>query len=352
MAQRKTGKKRKTSKKINSTIKALFKTGSSKNKHIKSIIVLSVIVIFAFSISVGEYINNSPLPTWNDLFTLASGEQHVAVAANSIPNVETNIHFIDVGQADATLIEQNGEFCLIDAGDIGGEDILELYLNSVGVDEIELLIMTHEHADHIGGMVHVMENFDVKTVLLPDFAKVGMPDGYNILRTLEYIDISAINDITAKVGNVIELGNAQITVLDTGLENEDNKNNTSVVTMFETDSFRYLSCGDAEEQQSIRMIENGTNLKADVYKASHHGAANGNYYKFIAAISPMVSIVSSGKDNSYGHPHEETIENLSNVGAIVYNTAYDGNIVLSVTSSGEIYITTQNGQTEKIQNAA
>ncbi len=348
MAQRKTSKKYKKAK---SKVKAFFNSRSKKSKTNIKLVLCLLFVAFAFTISIGEYVE-SPLPTWNDLFSLATGEQHVAVATSSIPNVDTNIHFIDVGQADATLIEQNGEFCLIDAGDLGNEDILIAYLNSAGVQQIDLLIMTHEHADHIGGMVDVMENFDVETVLLPDFAKVGMPDGYNILRTLEYIDISAIDEAVAKVGDVYMLGDAQITVLDTGLEDADNENNTSVVTMFETDNFRYLSCGDAEQEQSEKMIENGTFLSADVYKAAHHGAANGNYYEFINEIMPKVAVVSSGKDNSYGHPHDETLENLNNVGATIYNTANDGNVIISVTNSGEIYITTQNNGTHQIQNAA
>ncbi len=312
---------------------------------------LCALILFALVITVGEYVG-SPLPTWDDLYKLAAGEQHVAISAEAVENTAVKVHFIDVGQGDATLIEQGGEFCLIDAGDTGSGDVVTNYLDNVGVESIDLLIMTHEHTDHIGGMVDVLENFDVEHVLLPVFSNEDPPDGYNILRVLELIDTMGIRTTTAGALQEYSLGGGNISVVDIGIQNTDNKNNASVITMFEFDEFSYLSCGDAEKPQTEFLIENGSNLSADVYKAAHHGASNANYPELLQSIMPDLSIISCGKDNSYGHPHEETVSAIQGVGSVMYGTNDYGDIVVSYTSNDELYVTTSEGSVQIISDAA
>ncbi len=242
---------------------------------------------------------------------------------------ETSIHFIDVGQADATLIEQDGEFCLIDAGTADADELIE-YLQNENVSTIDLLILTHHHADHIGGAVEIMQNFEIGELWIFDYEKAGRPDNVTVLRTLEYIDIENIPDKTPKIGEVFVLGDGEIEVLHSGLYDEDNANNTSLVTMFEIGGTRFLSCGDAEEEQIDEMLENGVDVSAQIYKAAHHGSQTSNSIEFLQKIDPLFVAVSCGLDNSYGHPHEEALIAFESVNAAVYGTNVNGNIRLDI----------------------
>ncbi len=323
----------------------------TKNNTKLGVFILLALTIFSFAITIGEQVN-SPLPTWQEIYSLAAGESHVAVAADSVENAVAKVHFIDVGQGDATLIEQGGEFCLIDAGDSGSGDTVVNYLTAIGVDELDMIIMTHEHVDHIGGMVEVMENFDTNTVLLPVFSNEEPLEGYTLLRTLEFIDTNGITAITAGAGQEYAVGDGKISVVDTGIQNTDNRNNASIITVFDLGEFSYLSCGDAEKQQSSYLVENGYDLSADIYKAAHHGAENGSYPELLQAVNPSVSVVSCGKDNSYGHPHSEAIAAMESVGSVIYGTHEQGNIIVSYTNDNEIFVTTKDGTEQIMEDAA
>ncbi len=326
-----------------------YKTKYKHNKFLNFMFV-SVVILCAFAVTISEYVGG-PLPTWDDLYALAAGQSHVAIEAENIENSIASIHFIDVGQGDATLIEQGGEYCLIDAGDASSGETVVNYLNSAGVKEIALLVMTHEHTDHIGGMVDVMENFEVETVLLPVFSNEEPLDGYNILRTLEYIDTQGIPTITAGAGQTYMLGTGELNVIDIGIQNSDNRNNSSIITMFNVNNFSYLSCGDAEIEQTSYLVENNYNLNADIYKAAHHGAANGNYTQLLQSIMPSLVTISCSIDNSYGHPHEESLAAFEEVGAVTVGTHEKGDIVVNYTADDEIFVTT-SGESLQIVNAA
>ncbi len=249
---------------------------------------------------------------------------------------DTSIHFIDVGQADATLIEQDGEFCLIDTGTADADELI-LYLQSENVTQIDLLILTHHHADHIGGAVDVMQSFEIGEVWMFDYEKAGRPDNVTVLRTLEYIDISGIPDKSPKIGEVFSLGDGEIEVLHAGQTDYDNANNTSIVTAFEIGDVRFLSCGDAEQEQIDEMLENSVDVRANIYKAAHHGSKTSNSIEFLQVITPEFVAVSCGLENSYGHPHEEALIAFESVNAAVYGTNVNGNIVLSI-ENGEFNI--------------
>ncbi len=243
---------------------------------------------------------------------------------------ETNIHFIDVGQADATLIEQSGDFCLIDTGTGDAEELIN-YLKSVNVNEIDLLILTHHHADHIGGAVDIMQSFDIGEIWVFDYEKAGRPDNYTVLRTLEYIDTQALYNKTPQVGEVFALGDGEIEVLHNGLHDENNANNTSITTMFTIGEIEFLSCGDAEQEQIDDMLANGADVSAQIYKAAHHGSSSSNSMQFLQLIMPEYVLISCAIDNSYGHPHEESLQSFESVNAAVYGTNVNGNIVMGIT---------------------
>lgn len=237
---------------------------------------------------------------------------------------ELEVHFIDVGQGDSTLIVCDGETLLIDAGDNDKGTTVQLYLQKQGITELDYVIGTHTDADHIGGMDVVLYKFDCKTILMPDVTT----------DTRTYEDV--INTIKTKyykitypvVGTEYELGDAKFTIIaPVNYNYGSNKNNYSIAILLEHGENRFLFAGDAEEEAEIDILDSGANIEADCYKVSHHGSSTSTSEKFLNAISPEYAVISCGKDNDYGHPHDEVMEALKNSGATIYRTDEQGSIV-------------------------
>lgn len=256
---------------------------------------------------------------------------------SSANSAATKVHFIDVGQGDAVLIEQSGEFALIDAGEKSTQQQLNNYLDKSGVKDLKYLIMTHPHQDHIGGMSGVIDKFNVGKIILPDFEKAPMPTSVTFEKLLDKIAEKGIAAETANVGAQYTLGNGKITVLANGIKT-DNYNNLSLATMFETEGMRYFSTGDGEKELENEILHSNLNISANVFKAAHHGSKTSNTNLFISGINPDFVIVSCGKDNSYGHPHKEALASFANARAEVLRTDERGAIIAYVDENGECKI--------------
>lgn len=282
-----------------------------------------------FHEKIGEW-----LPSWHEIYA-GAGLGRMDGIPKEAHEAATKIHFIDVGQGSATLLEQDGAFCLIDAGTANSAQDLIGYLQEAGVKTLDLLVMTHPHSDHIGGMVKVLENFDVSQVILPDFSKGPPPDTYTALRTLELLDVQGVPDVTARPGDAYKLGSGTLTVVDTGVPSED-YNDISVITLFEAPGVRCLTPGDAERAQWNAMLDANAVPRVDIYNAAHHGAGNANRADVLAALRPHAVVVSCGKDNSYGHPHDEALKSFASVGAQLYRTDESGSVIAYVNKDGAL----------------
>ncbi|MBD5094084.1 MAG: MBL fold metallo-hydrolase [Subdoligranulum sp.] len=285
--------------------------------------------------------NGGTLPTWEQLYAWFGVSELAPQLPEQAQNAATKIHFIDVGQGDAVLIEQDGCFALIDAGDRDAEDALISYLQSVGVEKLSLLVMTHPHADHIGSMRAVIETFPVETILLPDFTKAPMPTTATFTKLLEAVRTNGIKALTARTGDVFTLGSGTLTVLGDGV-NTDNLNDLSLVTMFEASGIRYFSSGDGEKAVERALLDSGANVSANLYKAAHHGSSTSNSQELLEAVHPRVVVISCGKDNSYGHPHKEALEAYEAVHANVFRTDECGTVIAYVDESGLLQIAVTN----------
>ncbi len=231
------------------------------------------------------------------------------------------------------LLEQNGAFALIDAGEREAADGLVAYLQAAGVAKLDLLVMTHPHADHIGGMQAVLDAFPVDRAVLPDFAKAPMPTTSTFLNLLDAIREKQIPTVTARAGDVFPLGEGTLTVLGDGVAAE-NLNDISLVTLFEAPGLRCLSSGDGEKAVEDAVLASGADVHADVFKAAHHGSSTSNTQAFLDAVRPQAVVVSCGAGNSYGHPHSEALAAFANVGAQVYRTDTEGTIIAYVDKAG------------------
>ncbi len=249
----------------------------------------------------------------------------------TVPNGDIAVHFLDVGQGDCSLIKTpEGKTMLIDASTKDqAAEILE-YITSYGVTRIDYFVLTHPHADHIGSAQKIVETLDVGTVIMPDVTT----DTATFENLLNAIDKKNIKLHIAKFGDEIKLGQALATVLGP-IKKTDDLNNMSIVLRLDYGKTSFLFTGDAEKPLEEDMLDKfGKNaFKADVIKIGHHGAETSSSEEFIRAVSPDYAVISCGKDNSYGHPHAETIETLEAHGIKYFRTDKVGNIIFS--SDGE-----------------
>jgi competence protein ComEC len=243
------------------------------------------------------------------------------------------VAFLDIGQGDATLVSlPTGEHVLIDGGDNGEEKRLVGYLRARGVKALDMVIMTHPHADHIGGLDLVWTTFPIRLAL--DAGTSTPSRTYN--RALQAIAAKGIPLRLGRPGMVKQYGPVKLEVLApaepllTGTRSD--LNNNSIITKWTYGGFSVLMTGDAEAEQLDRLMKSKANLQATVLKVPHHGSRYTMNAAFLAAVKPKVAVVSAGKGNDYKHPHKEALARLAKVGAHTHVTAQRG--TLTVTSNG------------------
>ena len=239
---------------------------------------------------------------------------------------ELTVHFIDIGQGDSELIVlPDGRTILIDAGDNKYGDTVVNYLKKQGISNLDYVVATHPDADHIGGLDTVINNLNI--------GKIYMPDRTSTTKTFEDV-ITAIENKNLK----ISLAKAGVTVIEEDLLravfvapiNEiDDNNNMSAVLHFTYGNTSFLFTGDAEKESERDILSSGANIRANVLKVGHHGSRSSSTAKFIRAVDPEIAVISCGKDNSYGHPHKQTLNTLKDEGVEILRTDLSGTIVLA-----------------------
>ncbi|MGD9678308.1 MAG: ComEC/Rec2 family competence protein [Vulcanibacillus sp.] len=235
------------------------------------------------------------------------------------------VHFIDVGQADSILIKTDSDSMLIDAGNNGDSDLVVDYIKSQGIDDLDYVIGTHPHEDHIGGLDAVINSFEISKVL--------MPKQISTTKTFEDVLTSIQNKglkiTTPKVGATYNLGQAEWTILAPNQEQYDETNNSSIVIRLEYDNNSFIFTGDAEEASELEILKTTGNLKSNVLKAGHHGSSSSTSVDFLNKVNPTYAVISVGLDNSYGHPNSEIIERLTNKNIEILRTDELGTIILT-----------------------
>ena len=233
------------------------------------------------------------------------------------------VHYLDVGQGDATLLVCDGHAMLIDAGDNSQGIRIQAYLKNQGITSLDYVIGTHPDADHIGGLDVILYKFDCDTVIMPDYEKdtATHRDVRMAMRQKGY------SQTLPEVGEVYTLGGAAFTIAAPNQRYENSANDNSVAILLQHGENRFLFTGDAEEDSETDMLKNGMDLSADVYKAAHHGSKTANSEAFMEAVSPSYVVISCGEDNRYGHPHAEVMNRLREMGIQIFRTDTQGTIV-------------------------
>lgn len=250
-----------------------------------------------------------------------SAEQTVS-ATSDLENNIMSIHFIDVGQADSIFIDFGTYEILIDAGNNSDGNSVVNYMAPYLDGNLELIVATHAHADHVGGLDTVINAYQVDKIIYSDetSSTITFNDFYNAAANEPNCTFIGDSDMTIDMGN-----GAQIKILEMGEGNSDSNQN-SVISMIDYNNVETLLMGDLDSAYENKNLSKF--IDVDVLKAGHHGSYTASGQSFLNITKPECVIISAGKDNQYGHPHKETLERFFAMGANVYGTFKNGSIVM------------------------
>ena len=289
----------------------------SKVKRIKKISMAVAGLLAALGISIGVTSLND-----NESGQADKSIENVQNTGDSQVTGNLEIHYINVGQGDATLIKCGDMTLLIDAGDNSQGTNVRSYIEAQGVERIDYVIGTHPDADHIGGLDVIIYNFECGTILMPDETK----DTKTYDDVIQTIENKNYKITLPEVGSTYKLGDAKFTIIAPN-DDYDDANSESIGILLEFGETRFLFTGDAEEEAEADILKNGIDIHADVYKAGHHGSRTSSSEEFLAAVEPKAVVVSCGEDNSYGHPHAEILNYCLMNNIPMYRTDMQGTIV-------------------------
>lgn len=265
----------------------------------------------------------------------SSGGEKTSASAKG--GSQLTVRMLDIGQGDAFLLEKDGKFVMIDTGDIEHRDQIVALLHKYKVKEISKIIITHPHADHLGGMNAIFKNFKVDAIY-----DDGMPAGTGSYKNyLKQIKEKKIPYHVLKAGDEVDFfDGVKFNVLGPVKVIKDQKgnsdfNNNSIVGRLTYGSFSMMFTGDAEQEEEKTILGKGGTLKSDVLKVGHHGSRTSTSPAFLKAVSPKNAFISCGQGNDYGHPHKVTIDKLEKAKVQIYRTDRNGTVTL--TSDGSSY---------------
>lgn len=245
------------------------------------------------------------------------------------PNLE--VVFFDVGQGDATFIETpQGHQILIDGG--SGKKILEKLSEEMPFWDrsLDLVILTHPEKDHLGGLIWVLNRYQVANILW-----TGILRETKVFEEWQKkLEKEEANIVIAQAGQKIKAGNLQIYILFpqeslAGKSFEESSNDTSIVSQFSFGENTFLFTGDISKKVEKELLAREIELSSEVLKVAHHGSKNSTSKEFLAEVAPEIAVISSGRNNPYGHPRQQVLRNLENLAIKVLRTDQQGDIKIS-----------------------
>ena len=231
------------------------------------------------------------------------------------------VHFIDVGQADAALIICEGRTLLIDGGNADDSNLIYSYLHRLGITRLDYIIATHAHEDHVGGLSGALNYATAGKVYSP----VTSYNSKAFRNFISNVEKQGKTVTIPQVGTQFSLGSAVCSVL--AVNDGSDVNNTSIVVRIVYGNTSFLFTGDAEREVEQAMMNRGAYLSSTVLKVGHHGSYTSTSYQFLWNVMPQYAVISCGKGNSYGHPHDEVLSRLYDADVTLFRTDMQGDII-------------------------
>ena len=234
----------------------------------------------------------------------------------SVAEPGLTVHFLDVQHADSILLACGGEYALVDGGYPESGERIVSYMRRQGIKELDLLVGTHPHGDHIGGLPQVLNTFPTETVWT---SQLPYTNDY-VSNFTNAVTRNGADFVQPRPGESFRLGDATIDVIGPLNLRYEEANDLSLVLMVTYGDTRFLLTGDMEEVAERELVEAGVDLKADVLKVGHHGSSSSTSYRFLRAVAPTYGVISLAAANEYGHPHRDPMSRLMDADVTIYRT--------------------------------
>lgn len=297
--------------------------------------ILKILMTLVLSLSVGLALSGCGGGSAASSGTAKAGTAKTVKTVKTAGGTGLTVRMLDIGQGDAFLLEKDGKFVMIDTGDIEHRDQIVALLHKYQVKEISKIIITHPHADHLGGMNAIFKNFKVDAIY-----DDGMPANTGSYKNyLQQIKTRKIPYHVLKAGDELDFfDDVKFHVLGLVSVIKDQKgnsdfNNNSIVGRLTYGNFSMLFTGDAEKEEEATILKKGGTLKSDVLKVGHHGSRTSSSPAFLKAVSPKDAFISCGQGNDYGHPHKVTLQKLEKAHINIYRTDRNGTVTLTTDGS-------------------
>ncbi len=269
---------------------------------------------------------------------LIIANRHLKKKGSTTGGFDSSLDFVqvmDVGQGDSILIYSNGKACVIDMGIPASADAISKDLKSCNIKDIDVVMISHLHNDHIGGLNDISGEFGIKNLIMPEILDKSINAAQ---RATEAVNSKGGKCYNAVQGMNFNIGEFELTVI--ASYSSTNENNRSLFAIAESDKVKFMFTGDAEKWAEKQLLKENLKLDCDVLKVSHHGSEGASSKEFLKAVSPEYAAISVGEGNMYSHPHLQTLESLKNIGARTYRTDQNGDIFFYVNDS-EITVKTE-----------
>ena len=255
-------------------------------------------------------------------------------------SAQMQVHFIDCGQGDATLIISGGEAMLVDCGEMDDSNKVINYIKEQGVKSFKYIIVTHPHTDHMGEMTDILKSFRTEKFIMPKVPDSMTPTIMRYEKMLKQVKAQGL-EVTWSSDYKFRLGEAEVQTFTPKQEQED-LNNYSTLVKVSCGGRSVLITGDCETPEEKDIMSQGADITADILKVAHHGSYKGSSYEFLEKVKPEYAVISCGENNDYGHPHEAALKRLKKKVKNIYITKDNGSVVFRV-NAGELTVTKQRG---------